>query len=210
MTLKDLLSRLKGVEEVGEKQCKVCSFGGPAAADSLKAAYYKRVIERYAEVISFGEEKSIPELKKLVVPDECVRKKAAEFPVEGVAEAALDFVQKMPLMHSQLSVSFWLSPSEALELGAGDAMDKAVLLCSLLVAGGIKARVRVLEFEGGFKHAVVLCEKDGSFDLLDSCGSAPAMRGKSFDELLAAYSFQGKRVLKSLYEFGPEDYESFQ
>jgi len=207
MAPKDLLARLRGTDD-GERKCKVCSLAsGKLPGEALRSEYYKRVIERYAEVISFGEEKSIPELKRLVAPGECVRRKAAEF--KGYRDA-LSFVQKLPLLHSQLSVPFWLSPAETLELGAGDAIDKAVLLCSLLIATGAKARVRVLELAEGYKHAVVVLERDaGVFELLDACEGQP-LEGGSPDDALQRYAFQGKQYARSLYEFDAEGYDSFQ
>ncbi|MFA4945998.1 MAG: hypothetical protein WC607_00445 [Candidatus Micrarchaeia archaeon] len=209
MVLSELLVRLREERAGVEKKCKVCSTAGVEGWDALRAEYYRRVIERYSSVISFGEEKSIPELKRIVSPDECVRRKANELAVgEDFAVAAFDYVASLPLLRSKISVSVWLSPSEVMELGCGDVMDKAVLLCSLLLAMGLKASLRVVELEEGLKHPVVVVRGE-TCALLDPSGGANAT-GKSPEELLAGFSFQDKRFVRSLYEFDDSAYEAFQ
>ncbi len=199
--------------------CKACNNGKNACAeDRLLAAFYRKVIERYEEKISFGEEKSVVELKKLVEPSpEVVEESKKISGGEGVVEEfpsyalnCLDFLKGVELLSSGLKFSFWLKPSEVLELGAGDSMDKALLLCSLLSArGSSTASVRVVELEDGVKHALVCFEHSGTAYVLDASVSS-SWSGPSVEDVLSQVLVGGKKVLKSLYEFNSESYSSFQ
>lgn len=206
------------VEGVGPT-CKACGEAKNACAeDRLLADFYRKVIERYAEQISFGEEKSVVELKKLVEPSPKVVEASEKISgAEGVAEDfpsyalnCLDFLKGIALISSGLKFSFWLKPGEVLELCAGDSMDKALLLCSLLSArGSSTASVRVVELEDGVKHALVCFEHSGTAYVLDASASS-SWSGPSVEEVLSQVLVGGKKVLKSLYEFNSESYSSFQ
>ena len=206
MSIDEILLKMRESRNSEEKKCKFCSTVGVEGGEALRAEYYRRIIERYAKVVSFGEEKSIPELKRMVAPGECVEAKAAEL---GGEREALEFVKALPLLHAKLSVSFWLSPREALELGAGDVMDKAVLLCSLLLAQSANAFLRVIELDEGTKHPVVLVKGERGARVLDAV-SGGSFNGSSADVALRQLSFEGKQYARSLYEFNNANYESFQ
>lgn len=206
VSIEEILLKMRESRGSDEKKCKFCSTSGAEGDDALRSEYYRRVIERYAKVVSFGEEKSIPELKRLVAPDDCVKLKAEELKEE---RETLEFVKKLPLLHAGLSVSFWLSPGESLELGAGDVMDKAVLLCSLLLAQGANAFLRVVELEGGAKHPVVVVKGERESRVLDAVSGGVFM-GSNAEAALVRSSFEGKAYSCSLYEFNAEDYEAFQ
>ena len=52
---------------------------------------------------------------------------------------------KDKMLPVSLPLQFWLKPSQAIKYGAGDLFDKAVLLCSLLIAlGNLSSKVVVV------------------------------------------------------------------
>ncbi len=202
-----------------------------------RALAYKKILERYAEAINAGEQKTIPELKALVNPeDDGVRRLKLTFLQEinrppetdeahaglepyrferdflAYAERAFAFVQALEKIHSEVSVSFWLSASEIVELGAADAFDRCILLCSLLAAGGCEnTRVRVLELEGGSRHPVVVFYYNEKQHLMDASQEASAFTFTgSLEEILANYSFEGKKALKSAFEFNNAEYNELE
>lgn len=214
-----------------------------------KLAVYKKLVERYSEEISEGEQKTIPELKEMVVPKDAtveqVRRKIlvelgfAEQPQKGdkerasqsagvvdlgashyryekdflaAAEKAYNACQAFKKIHHDLPVSFWLKPREMLELGVADAFDRAILLCSLLQSLGCEnAMVRVLDLEQGFKHPTVLFsynEKQYLMDAMQEC-TAFTYHGK-LEEIFKNYTYEGKKALKSAYEFNGNEYLEFE
>jgi len=205
--------------ECGGLTCKACSPQKQACAeDRLLAAFYRKIIDRYEEQISFGEEKSVIELKKLVAPSKEVEEVANSLstasPVEGAfpafASRCLEFLKGITLLSSGLKFSFWLTPSETLELRAGDSMDKAILLCSLLLAkGSSTAVVRVVELDDGVKHALVCFLHGGAAYVFDAAHSK-SWSGPSVEEVLSEACVDGKMVVRSLYEFNSESYSSLQ
>ena len=198
------------------------------SADAIRASVYKKIIERYAEVIGLQEEKTIPELKALVNPeDESIGKIKARFldEIKGsdaaweysferdfpfFAKKALSYCFSLKPVNADLSVSYWLKPSEIVELQAADPFDKAIFLCSLLISGGGNAKVRVLELEGNAKHAVVLLELGGKIVLLDPSCSNEFEEGETEEKALGKHSLEGKGFLRSLYEFSDSDYSDFE
>jgi len=109
-----------------------------------KLRMYELILGRYKDIIEQRESKTVTDLKALVKPnDEVVVRKRAEMTEKlrpylfeqhflGVAEEAHKFVKSIRTY--VLPVDFWLSPKEVLELRGGDPMDKAIFLCSLLIA----------------------------------------------------------------------------
>jgi len=171
-----------------------------------KALFYRKIIEKYAEAVKLGEEKSVVDLKewlKQCLKDAVVAKVSSEC---ASWKDCVSFTAKIPHLHSGLGVSFWLLPSEVMEIGAGDGLDKSVFLQCLLKSKDIGARIRVVELDGGLKHAVV-CFKQDEFVLVD-VDSGEVRQGKSLEDLLSK-GFEGKKFLRSLYEFSQEEYDEF-
>jgi hypothetical protein len=202
---------------------KIAALEEELAGTRVREALYKKLIERYAEAISAGEEKTVPELRALInAGDEAVqeaRKRileelslhayAPEKHFMQFAEKAFEVVSALRSIHASISVSYWLSPKEILELGAADAFDKAVFLCSLLQAGGNKsARVRVVELEGGMRHALTLFDYNGRTYAFDA-GTKTRKSARSLAALLDGLRCGDKRVTRSLYEFNDGAYEEF-
>ncbi|MFH0835587.1 MAG: hypothetical protein V1834_00295 [Candidatus Micrarchaeota archaeon] len=192
---------------------------------------YRTIIDRYADAINEGEEKSIPELKTLVNPrDKTVVNKRDEFFMQlkgdeiewqfdfdrdfpGFAVKSFEFVNSLKPVHAELSVSYWLSPKDMIDLGAGDALDKCVFLCSLLISAGCKnARVRVVALEGALKHSFVLFEFKNRQYLLDpsSVESEAVCEAEALEGLFVHYCFDSRGVVRPLYEFNDESFEEFE
>jgi hypothetical protein len=202
-----------------------------------QAAYYRKIISRYAALVNENEEKTVPELKALVdkasetvqqlkaqaLEQAAANKKAAgtlagdwQYDYEKdflfAAEPAFAIVRGIRQVHSEASVSFWLSQKEVVELGAADVFDKALLLCSLLQALGAQAKVLVLELENNAIHPVTVTQYSGRDYLLDAsqCDSQLTTYCGGLEEVLAGFSFGGAKFLKKSYEFDADNYKEFE
>lgn len=199
-----------------------------------RARFLAKIVERYAALVQENEEKTVPELKALVNPNEPsvqelrkevladlaeARKKAGEpeapYAFERdflrAADRAFAKVQALFNLHADLPVTFWLKPEEMLELKAADLFDKAVLLCSLLRSLEGSARVRVLELEGNRIHPVVVLAFQEREYVLDASQPKVALTtycGK-LEEVLKGFAFDDGKYLKSAYEFNDRDYQEF-
>lgn len=199
--------------------CEVCKISPDACSESkLLVAFYRKVIDRYSDKISFGEEKSIIELKKLVVPSPKIIELSKTLEVNSSVEDdfpnyavnCLNYLKEIKLLASELKFAFWLTPTETLDLGAGDSMDKALLLCSLLLAkGSSTATVRVLELEDNIKHVVVCFLYSDKAFVLDASQHL-FWSGPTIEDVLSSLTINNKKIIKSVYEFNSEAYSSFQ
>ncbi|MBI5036534.1 hypothetical protein HZC09_04275 [Candidatus Micrarchaeota archaeon] len=184
----------------------------------VREAYLRKIIERYKDAVNLQEQKNIAELKALLKPNPAIlslKDKLDREPFEEYARACFAFVSSFDTIHIPLPVSFWLKTEDILELGAGDPMDKAVFLTSLLNLKGAKAFLRVVVLENGMQHALVW------FNLSENLGpdadrSAPPvwlldpvhnvlLKAGSLEEAFGEY---GKThvIKKSVYEFNEEEY----
>lgn len=197
----------------------------------VRAAAYRKVIEKYADAISAGETKTVPQLKELVLPnDESIQKTSEKLmkdigrgtTEEGVvafsydadftsyAKAALRFVQSLKRIHSEISIPFWMTPKDVLEIDAADPFDRALFYCSLLLAAGCHdARVRVVALDGGERHPIVVFPFAKEWFAADPCQDGGLMQSVDAGELLNSLEIDGKRVVKSVFEFNDKDYEEF-
>ncbi|MEM4255470.1 MAG: hypothetical protein QXR53_04060 [Candidatus Norongarragalinales archaeon] len=237
MALNDLIEQLRArrLSEVSakkthrkERPAQKLAEPVQGASDRIRAEVYKRILERYADTVGLMEDKTIPELKALVNPEDeaVVRVKQTIF--EGLRgenagweysferdfpaflKAALGYCFSLKPVNADLSVSYWLKPSEIVELGAADPFDRAIFLCSLLESAGGNARVRVLELEGSAKHAVVFSQLGDEIVLLDPSCSGEFELGSSEKDVLQKHALEGKKIVKSLYEFNNSEYSDFE
>lgn len=126
--------------------------------DALKAYnnIYLEIIMRYKEQIEEKEGLYLADLPKLVTPNDdnvmlLSKDIQANFPVfdydENFPEAArlaYEYV-KNKITPISLPIQFWLRPAQTIRYSAGDIFDKAVLLCSLLIAmGNVSSRIMVV------------------------------------------------------------------
>ncbi len=133
---------------------------------------YLEVILRYKEYIESKEDLSVAELPSLVTPqDESVvalaSKIKAGFPdysyerdFYSAAKAAFDYVHD-EIALAPLPIQFWLRPKDTLKCAAGDAIDKAALLCSLLIALGAPSTKVVISASDDARKVIVYSEYKG-------------------------------------------------
>ncbi|MCX6767359.1 MAG: hypothetical protein NTY90_01330 [Candidatus Micrarchaeota archaeon] len=198
-----------------EKEAAVCEDVTPY---KTRLSVYRKIIEKYTSVINAGEEKTVPQLKALVDKGDEVVAKVKEKIAESLpgadvivlAETAYKFVQSLRPVHANLSVTYWLSPKDIMELGAADAFDRAIFLCSLLQALGLGAKVRVVSLEGGLSHPVVIFSFGRDDYILDAFQNLPleAFKG-SLPEVLPQFTFDGRRFVKNVFEFNNEEFNQF-
>ncbi|MBI4360237.1 hypothetical protein HY572_00510 [Candidatus Micrarchaeota archaeon] len=167
----------------------------------LEARYLQKIVERYKDYVNLNEQKSIPDLKALASPKQADAVRLAE--KLGTVEAAFDFVSALDTVHMGLPVSFWLDLSDVVQLGAGDALDKARLLCGVLGALGKTSWIRVVRLSQGGQHALVwLDEKPVRvFDAVHG----KTWTGDSVEDALERYPVP-HAIGKSLYEFNADAY----
>ncbi len=194
------------------KQCK------------LQVRAMKKIIEKYSSEINSFEVKSIPELKAFIstsdpavkkvsekLKEEFARKSGKEYSPEFLPTlclAAFHFVSSLDSIGIDLPVSFWFSPSDVLELGAADAFDRVIFLCSILTNLGATAKVHVLEVEGGLRHPVVIVT-DENCHVFDAFPPSQHIAGKTQSEALLKYCLGTKKYTRSLFEFSSTTYEEF-
>lgn len=127
--------------------------------DAALKAYnniYLEIIMRYKEQIEEREGLYLVDLPKLVTPtDENVvllaREIQGNFPAYNfdanfpeAARLAYEYV-KNKITPISLPIQFWLKPAQTIRYSAGDIFDKAVLLCSILIAmGNVSSRIIVV------------------------------------------------------------------
>jgi len=181
-----------------------------------KAALYLRVIERYREAIEAGENKSVTELRALIVPDNpAVRSLAAgiagafrpylyerDFP--AAADKAYEYCSD-GIRNAFLPLEFWLTPEDMVELKAADEIDKAALLCSLLIALKNPTAKVVVETQERVRHAFVVYEFCGRFQLMDS---AHRVRDAGTRQDVMA-RMVGDAERKVVYEFNDREYNEW-
>jgi hypothetical protein len=177
-------------------------------------ALYLEIIMRYKDAIELGETLYVAELPKLVTPaDEnvvaAVSKILSTFHIYIYDENFLEAVQqahkfvKDEIVTVSPPIQFWLRPGQVLMMQAGDTFDKAVLLCSMMIAlGNMSSKIVTTVNDSGKRH-VVCCEYKGeqiAVDLEDGVS-----KSASREELLQTLGIkEGK--LSAAYEFNDKMY----
>lgn len=190
--------------------------GGELEALRMRVALYKKIIERYREVIETSEDKSVTELRSLVNSDNpaivSIRDSILEkfrpylydrdFP--KAAELAYGYCLK-ELRNEFLPVDFWLTPEDILELKAADEMDKAIFLCSLLIALENQSAKVVVETEGRKRHAFVTFEFGSTFCLMDPAHGIYTAGPR--EKIISEQIHDAERKL--IYEFNNKEYNEW-
>jgi hypothetical protein len=180
-----------------------------------KAAVLRKIIERYREQIEAGEAKTVPDLRNFIdakgrAVQEVKQKIANEFRPYvyennflEAAEKAFKFL-KDEIGNETLPVDFWLLPDDVLELKLADEMDKAIFLCSLLLALDNETAKVVVETNGA-RHAFVLFEFNGKFHLMDPVHDVNIIgsREEVLKQHLTGHDY------KLVYEFNNKGYEEW-
>jgi len=176
------------------------------------SSLYLEIIMRYRDYIEEKETMYMAELPLLVTPsDESVISKVKsiksmftvynyEEDFFSAAKEAQWFIREK-ITTISLPIQFWLRPSQTMKLEAGDTFDKAVLLCTMLIAlGNATAKVITLVSDSEKKFAVY-CEFSGKVMLFDAergiteFGSRAGMiekLGIGKDGATTAYEFNDK------------------
>lgn len=183
-----------------------------------RESIYRKIVEKYRLLIETSENKSIPELRSLVKPQnpsivELVDRLTREFkPYEyerdflTATQKAYEFV-KDEIKNEHVPVEFWLSPEDIMELKAADEIDKAIFLCSILIALGNKGAKVVVEMKGGLKHAFVMFGFGNRYYLFDPVHNINLAGSK---EILEAQISTGRdEENKLVYEFNDIGYNEW-
>jgi hypothetical protein len=135
---------------------------------------YLDVIMRYKSYIEEQEHLSVSELPTLVTPKspmvvlkagsikEALEPYSFDHDFYEASVRAYEFVNE-EIQAIRLPIEFWLYPDDVIKLGAGDVMDKNVLLCSLLVALGNPSSKVIVSFGDASNVIANYYELNGSF-----------------------------------------------
>ena len=147
---------------------------------------YLSIITRYKDYIEKNESLYVADLPSLIVPGNpavlnAARKISDSFPNYSYDK---DFIEASRLALSyvkdnietiSIPIRFWQKPWETIANGAGDAFDKAVLLCSILIAiGGESTRIMMALERDGKDFVVFTKYRDELFTLDEVRGLLPA------------------------------------
>lgn len=185
--------------------------------ESLKKynGLYLEIINRYRDYIEEHENLYIAELPKLVKPDE---KSVAAFAsaltakMDGygydrdfpkAAMAAFAHVNEA-IAPAVTPVQFWLAPEQTLSLRCGDSFDKAVLLCSLIIALGNPSSRIIIATGDNYRVFLVYFEFNGELTVMD-IEAKKSSAFKSKEEILRAYDIKDSEST-SAYEFNNKMY----
>jgi hypothetical protein len=176
---------------------------------------YLEIIMKYKGHIEEHESLYVAELPTLVTPnDELVKGLAASFSSRfqdykyednfpDAAKLAFEHV-KAAIVPVSLPIQFWLRPNQAIKYGAGDIFDKAVLLCSLLIALGnpsTKVIIVVRENERSFLVYFEFKERLVAMNLEDGSNEFGTK-----DEMLRSLNIDEKNDEITAYEFNDKMY----
>ncbi len=178
--------------------------------EELKLRLYRLIIDRYRDKIEEYETKSVSDLKLLIQPRDAKIAEMHESIIEdfhpyvygehflSAAKMAYSYISSFRTLSAP--VSFWLAFSDIQEIGAGDEIDKSLLLCSVLRSlGSENAKVFVTDT----RNSYVLFQFEGKSFVADHSQKELLQ----FDDGQSALSsLRGKL----LYAFNDKDYEDFQ
>lgn len=151
--------------------------GKPSREDRLNSVYLA-IIARYKEYIEEKEGLSVAELPTLVTPENAMVKRKVDEIKSGflnysyeanfadAGSRAYEFVKK-DIDEMTLPLQFWLSPDETLEFMLGDAMDKNILLCSMLIGLGNPSSRVLVKMEENSRKVYTYYEFKDRVHLLD-------------------------------------------
>lgn len=139
---------------------------------------YLEIIMRYKEHIEEKESLYVAELPKLITPNEdgvvnvakgitgrfSLYRYGENFP--EAAAKAYDYI-KDRITPIALPIQFWQKPTDTLKHEAGDVFDRAVLLCSLLIALGAASSKVIIRIRDNDRSFVVYTEYNGRIIAVD-------------------------------------------
>lgn len=139
---------------------------------------YLGIISRYKEYIEEMEHISIAELPALVTPKkELIVKKADEIKNafgnysfdSHFYEASINAFAYVrdSILETTMPVQFWLAAEDTLKFGIGDAIDRNVLLCSLLCALSNPSAKVLVSIKDDVRKILTYYELNGHAYILD-------------------------------------------
>jgi len=175
---------------------------------------YLEIIMRYKDYIEENEQLYVAELPKLVTPENdsvvaAVNKIKSSFPVYSFEGNFYDAVKlsyeyiRDGIFTVEVPLQFWLTPEETIRIGAGDMFDKAVLLCSMLIALGNPSTKIIVIISDSTRRFVVYSEFQGKIIAIDVSTGIKEYKDK--DELLMNLGIsKGDEIMA--YEFNDKMY----
>ncbi|MEK6902843.1 MAG: hypothetical protein AABX02_04635, partial [archaeon] len=124
-----------------------------------RQTFYRMLLDKYADIINEKERRTVGEIKGLINPDDLsIQNIVARFRPETylfekdflfTAQQIFEFLtHEIKYVPNELSINFWLSPTEILTHKVSDDEDLAVLVTTCLAAlGDTKASVYIMELE---------------------------------------------------------------
>ncbi len=182
--------------------------------DELKLSRF--LLQKYADIINEREQRTIGEIKKLVDGNDLTIQSIVddikgENQDESVKNIYKFICDEIGFVDAELSLNYWLSAREVMEIKAADDEDLAVFLCASIKAiGDGKAEVVIAELDSLQTHAFVVTEYGGQFLILDPAQKHEFEKylGKKTG-VLKKYSFNGNKIKRFLYRFNSDKYEQF-
>ncbi|MCS7109423.1 MAG: hypothetical protein NZ903_01345 [Candidatus Micrarchaeota archaeon] len=171
------------------------------------------IIERYKSTIEQSETKTIADIKAMVNPKDPevirisneIKSKFKPYIYErdfiSAAKEAHETIRRIRTI--RIPIDFWLSPKDIIKLRGGDPMDKAVFLCSILIALDNYDSFVIVGIDDGTKVAVSFKFNDVWY-FLDPTGNE-IISGKK-EELLEKWMSEEKEV----YEFNNLNYNQIK
>ncbi|MEM3408006.1 MAG: hypothetical protein QXW80_01745 [Candidatus Micrarchaeia archaeon] len=171
------------------------------------------IIDRYRSTIEQSETKTIADLKAMINPrDEEVKRISEEIKSKfkpyiyerdfiAAAKEAHEYIRRIRTIRTP--IDFWLMPKDIIKLRGGDPMDKAIFLCSILIALDNYDSYVVVGINDGTKVAVSFKFKDEWY-FIDPTGSE-MINGKK-EELIEKWMSDEKDI----YEFNNVHYNKIK
>ncbi|MEM4134242.1 MAG: hypothetical protein QXO35_02515 [Candidatus Micrarchaeia archaeon] len=171
------------------------------------------IIDRYRSTIEQSETKTIADLKAMInTKDEEVKRISEEIKSKfkpyiyerdfiAAAKEAHEYIRRIRTIRTP--IDFWLMPKDIIKLRGGDPMDKAIFLCSILIALDNYDSYVVVGINDGTKVAVSFKFKDEWY-FIDPTGSE-MINGKK-EELIERWMSEEKDI----YEFNNLHYNKIK
>ena len=177
---------------------------------------YQFLLQKYADIINEREQRTIGEIKELVDGTDLTIQSIVDDTRSETHELSLRNIYKfikdeISYVDAELSLNYWMSAREIMEVKAADDEDMAVFLCACMKClGDDKAEVIIAELENSQTHAFVSTELEGKFLILD------VPQKHDFDKyfgdktnVLIKYTYNGNKIKRFLYRFNSQKYEQF-
>ena len=175
---------------------------------------YLEIIMRYKDYIEENENVNVSQLPNLVTPEDegvvgaanKIKSMFTSYTFEqnfhDAAKQAYGYV-KEDISNISPPIDFWLTPSQVIKTGAGDIFDKAVLLCSMLIAlGNVSTRIVIFVRQTERKF-IVYSETEGKIIAFDMEGGMQEFTSK--EKLLERFEIKTGEDTTA-YEFNDKMY----